>query len=102
MRVFLRDAGLLAEGREDGLVEVVLADELASVAEQVLALLAGLAVDRVALRRTDELPGVDEPADGGIDRLVERAGSTSLPFLNTHFLRSSYWCAGRGCGALPG
>jgi hypothetical protein len=42
VRVFLRDAGLAAEGWQDALVEVILADELAAVAEQVLSLLAGL------------------------------------------------------------
>lgn len=52
-----------AEDGKDVVVEVVLADELAAVAEQVWSLLPGLAVDQVGLGRADEFPGVDELAD---------------------------------------
>jgi hypothetical protein len=74
----VRDAGLAAESGKDVVVEVVLADELAAVAEQVGSLLPGLAFDQVGLGRPDEFPGVDELADYRVDRLVERPGSLVL------------------------
>lgn len=64
-------AGLLAECRDDVLVEVGVADELAAVAEEVLARQAGLPVGEVGLGRSDQLPGVDEFADQWVDGLGE-------------------------------
>lgn len=53
--------------------EVGRTDELAAVAEQVLAPLTGLAVLDVGLGWADRFPGFDELADDGVDRLGEGA-----------------------------
>src|SRR5262249_61226683 len=77
-RVLLGDSGLAAQCWDDLLVEVDGADELAAPGEQVLAALPGLAVGDVGLRRTDELPRLDELPSDRVDRLAERAGGLVL------------------------
>lgn len=69
--VGLGDAGLRAENRDELVIEVGGADELGTVAEQVLASLSGLAIGDVRLGRANVLPGIDELTDDGVDRLGE-------------------------------
>ena len=64
----------MAQRGDEVVVEVGATDELAAIAEQELAVLAGLAVGQPRLRKAELLPGPDELADDRVDGLVERPG----------------------------
>ncbi|GAA4263868.1 hypothetical protein GCM10022255_112310 [Dactylosporangium darangshiense] len=67
------NVGLAAERRDDPVVEVGLADQLAAPGEQVLSRLTCLAVGQVRLDGTDQLPRIDELPDDRVDRFGEGA-----------------------------
>jgi hypothetical protein len=65
-------AGLAAQHRDDGLVDVVLGDAAGTVGEQEVHVLAGLAVQHGRLAGPHGLPCLDRLAEQRVDGLGER------------------------------
>jgi len=67
-----RDAGPLAERRDDRGVDVGLTDVTGAQREHEVSMFAGLAVQHRRLVGSDRLPGLDRLADERVDRFRER------------------------------